>query len=130
LIKAPGKLNFVIADDDRMTRNVLRMLLHEGYHHVAGEAGDGEKALELCIAHQPDIAFIDIDMPKLDGHQATQKIREQCKNTQVIVVSSLATVSHVQQALQAGANGFVVKPFNSNKVNEAIRQCLKKLKIA
>lgn len=128
MINTPAKLNFVIADDDRMTRNVLRMLLRESYHHVAGEAGDGEKALELCIEHQPDIAFIDIDMPKLDGHQATQKIREQCRNTQVIVVSALATVSHVQQALQAGANGFLVKPFNSNKVNEAIQQCMKKLK--
>ncbi len=129
MIKAPSKLNFVIADDDRMTRNALRMLLHDAYHHVASEAADGEKAIELCIAHQPDIAFIDIDMPKLDGHQATQKIRELCKNTQVIVVSSLATASHVQQALQSGASGFVVKPFNSNKVNDAIQQCLKKLKV-
>jgi YesN/AraC family two-component response regulator len=130
LIKAPDKLNFVIADDDRLTRNVLRMLLNEGYHRIVGEAGDGEKALELCIEHQPDIAFIDIDMPKLDGHQATQKIRESCKNTQVIVVSSLATASNVQQALQAGASGFVVKPFNSNKINESIQQCVKKLKAA
>jgi YesN/AraC family two-component response regulator len=125
-----GKLKFVIADDDRMTRNVLRMLLHEGYHHIDGEACDGEKALELCIAHQPDIAFIDIDMPKLDGHEATKKIRENCKNTQVIVVSSLSTASNVQQAFQAGASAFVVKPFNSNKVNEAIQHCVKKLNIA
>lgn len=130
MIKAPAKLNFVIADDDRLTRNVLRMLLHENYYHVIAEAGDGEKAVELCQTHQPDIAFIDIDMPKMDGHNATQKIRETCTNTQIIMISSLATVSHVQQALQSGASGFVVKPFNSNKVNEAIQQCIKKLKIA
>jgi len=126
LIPAPGKLNFVIADDDRMTRNVLRMLLRDNYHQVVGEAGDGEKAIELCIAHQPDIAFIDIDMPKLDGHHATQTIRESCKNTRVIMISSMATVSRVQQSLQSGASGFVVKPFNSNKVTEAIEQCMKK----
>ena len=130
MIKVPGKFNFVIADDDRMTRNVLRMFLHEAYHRIVGEACDGEKALDLCIAHQPDIAFIDIDMPKLDGHQATKKVRESCENTQVIVVSSLATASNVQLALQAGASAFVVKPFNSNKINEAIEQCVKKLKVA
>ena len=69
-------------------------------------------------------------MPKLDGHQATKKIRESCENTQVIVVSSLATASNVQLALQAGASAFVVKPFNSNKINEAIEQCIKKVKVA
>lgn len=118
-------VNILIADDDRMTRTALRLLLSEQWCNVVGEAVDGEKALEMCIALQPDIAFIDINMPKMDGHQAAQSIRSNCPNTGVIMISTLPTLSNVQQAMQAGANAFVVKPFNTVKVIEAIEQCLR-----
>ncbi|HWT71825.1 MAG TPA: response regulator [Oxalicibacterium sp.] len=121
------RLNFVIADDDRMTRSVLRMLLTEGQHRVVGEAADGEKAIHLCQQHQPDIAFLDIDMPHVDGHAAARAIRDSCRQTHIVMVSSLATLPNVQQALQAGACGFVVKPFNSAKVNEVVQQCQRKI---
>lgn len=120
-------INIFIADDDRMTRTALRLLLSEQWCNVIGEAVDGEKALEMCMALQPDIAFIDINMPKMNGHQAAQNIRSHCPKTSVIMISTLPTLSNVQQAMQAGANGFVVKPFNTIKVIEAIEQCLKTL---
>lgn len=103
------------------------MLLNENHYRVSGKAADGEKAVELCAVHQPDIAFVDIDMPRLDGHRAAQKIREACPATQVVMVSSLATRNHVQQAMESGASGFVVKPFTSKKVNQAIEQCIRKM---
>ena len=118
---------FVIADDDRMTRSLLRMLLQEKQYRVLAEAGDGEKAIELCMQHKPDIIFIDIDMPQLDGHQATRKIREHGLQTQIITISALATLQNVQQAMEAGASSFVVKPFNSKKVHDAVQQCMKKI---
>jgi YesN/AraC family two-component response regulator len=127
LIKVPPGLTFVIADDDRMTRSVLRMLLHENHYRILGEAADGEKAIELCMLHNPDIAFIDIDMPRMDGHEAAQKIHDSCKKTQIVMVSSLATAVNVQKALEAGACAFVVKPFNSAKVNDVIQKCLQKI---
>lgn len=127
MIKAPPRLTFVIADDDRLTRSVLRMLLHENHYRVLGEAADGVKAVELCQLHHPDIAFIDIDMPLMNGHQAAEQIRESCSNTQIVMVSSLATAPHVQQAMQTGACAFVVKPFNSAKVNNVIQQCMQKI---
>jgi DNA-binding NarL/FixJ family response regulator len=119
------KATIVIADDDRLTRSVLRLMLQENYFSVLGEAADGDKAVELCISLKPDIAFIDIDMPKMNGHQATQQIRLDAPAIKVIMISSLATVSNVQMALQAGASGFVVKPFNAIKVIEAIDNSMK-----
>ncbi|HTH45217.1 MAG TPA: response regulator [Oxalicibacterium sp.] len=126
----PSRLSFVIADDDRMTRNVLRMLLNENQHRIVGEAADGEKAIELCRQHQPDIAFLDIDMPHVDGHAAARAIRESCLQTHIVMISSLATLPNVQQALEAGASGFVVKPFNSAKLDDVVQQCQRKIAAA
>lgn len=118
-------MNIVIADDDRLTRSVLRLMLQENRYSVLGEASDGEKAVEMCLNLKPHIAFIDIDMPKMNGHQAAQRILSDNPAIKVIMISSLATVNNVQLALQAGASGFVVKPFNAGKVIEAIDNCMK-----
>lgn len=126
MVKYGKNVNILIADDDRVTRSVLRLMLQEQLYTVIGEATDGEKAVEMCMSQKPDIAFIDIDMPKLNGHQAAQQIRLDNQNIKIIMISSLATASNVQQALQAGASGFVVKPFNAVKVIEAIGNCLKR----
>jgi CheY-like chemotaxis protein len=119
------ELNVIIADDDSTTRRVLRLLLREHGHHVVAEANDGEKAVELCDTHKPDIAFLDIDMPRMDGHQAAEKIRQNTPEVGMIMISNLPTLDNVQKALQAGASGFVVKPFNAIKVAEAIDNCRK-----
>lgn len=119
------KVNIVIADDDRLTRSVLRLMLLENACTVIGEATDGAKAIELCLALKPDIAFIDIDMPNRNGHEAAQQIRLDNPRTRVVMISAFATFDNVQQALQSGASGFVVKPFNAQKVIEALDHCLK-----
>ena len=119
------ELNILIADDDRTTRHVLRLLLREHGHQVVAEAHDGEKAVELCEVHKPDIAFLDIDMPRLDGHTAAERIRQVAPGIGMIMVTNLPTLDNVQKALQIGINGFVVKPFNAIKVVEAIDNCMK-----
>lgn len=118
-------LKIVIADDDSTTRHVLRLLLHENGHLVVAEAGDGEKAVELCETHKPDIAFLDINMPRLDGHQAAEKIRQRVPHAGMIMISAAPTLDNVQKTLQAGISGFVVKPFNAIKVVEAIEDCMR-----
>ncbi|WP_170942222.1 response regulator [Noviherbaspirillum denitrificans] len=120
-----NELNILIADDDRTTRHVLRLLLREHGHQVVAEASDGEKAVELCDAHKPDIAFLDIDMPRLDGHLAAERIRLNTPGVRMIMVTNLPTLDNVQKALQVGISGFVVKPFNAVKVVEAIDHCMK-----
>lgn len=115
-------LKIVIADDDRLTRSVLRLLLQESKHVVVAEAADGAKAVELCEQYHPHIAFLDIDMPRLSGHDAAVEIRKKCPKTRIIVVSALATLDNVKIAMGSGASGFVVKPFNAGKVMEAIER--------
>ena len=122
---ARKELNILIADDDRATRHVLRLLLREHGHQVVAEAQDGEKAVELCEVHQPDIAFLDINMPRMDGHSAAERIKQNTPGVSMIMITSLPTLDNVQKALQIGINGFVVKPFNAVKVVEAIDHCIK-----
>lgn len=122
---ARKELNILIADDDSTTRHVLRLLLREHGHQVVAEAHDGEKAVELCEVHKPDIAFLDINMPRMDGHAAAERIKQATPGVGMIMVTNLPTLDNVQKALQIGISGFVVKPFNATKVVEAIDNCLK-----
>ncbi|CAN5466895.1 response regulator [soil metagenome] len=120
-----NNLKFVIVDDDRLTRSVLRVMLQDNQCAVIGEAIDGEAGVETCRRLQPDIAFVDIEMPRLDGHQATRKILLECPQARVIMISAMATVRNMQLALMAGASGFVAKPLDAMKVIGAIDHCLK-----
>jgi DNA-binding NarL/FixJ family response regulator len=119
------ELNIIIADDDAVTCRALRMLLNEHGHRVVGEAHDGEKAVELCATHLPDLAFLDINMPRLDGFEAATRIRETVPKVGLIMVTAVPTLDNVQRALQVGIGGFVVKPFNAVKVVDAIDKCMK-----
>jgi len=118
-------VRIVIADDDRVTRSVLRLILQEHDCTVIGEATDGERAIESCLALRPDIAFVDIDMPKINGHDVVQRVRGSQPGIRVVMISSLATLDNVQTAMRSGASGFVVKPFNAVKVIEAVRNCMR-----
>lgn len=123
--KTGKELNIVIADDDTVTCRALRLLLNEHGHRVVGEAHDGEKAVELCAAHLPDLAFLDINMPKLGGFEAAVRIREATPKVGLVMVTAVPTLDNVQRALKTGVGGFVVKPFNAVKVVDAIDKCLK-----
>ena len=120
-----AKLNVVIADDDGVTRSVLRLLLTENFHAVVGEASDGMRAIEICAQLKPDIAFLDIDMPRKSGHEAAVEILRDNPKVRVVMVSGLATMENVQNAMNSGASGFVVKPFNAQKIIEVIARVRK-----
>lgn len=119
-------IHVVIADDDATTRSALRLLLQEHACIVVGEASDGARALELCSTLKPHLAFLDIDMPKLNGNQVAQELSQLNPATGIVIVSALSTVDNVQQARLAGASAFIVKPFTRAKLVEAIDKCLKK----
>ncbi len=94
-------------------------------YQVIGEASDGEMAVDLCKNLKPDIAFIDIQMPKLDGHEAVQHIRLLNPDIGIVMISALSSLDNVRKAMEAGAGGFVVKPFSAAKLITAINNCLK-----
>lgn len=114
----------LIADDQGVIRSLLRLILREEGFEVIGEAADGEEAIRQVEALRPDIVCLDINMPRLDGIGTLKRLRESGNTTRVIMISSSATGDNVKQALAAGANGFIVKPFNADQVTAAIRRCV------
>ena len=113
-----------IADDDMMMRSLLRLMLREGGYDVVGEAAAGDRVVEDCAQARPEVLLLDINMPGADGLQVLEKIRAAQPAVRVIMISADATLERVTQALEKGASGFIVKPFNAAKVLDDIAVAL------
>jgi two-component system chemotaxis response regulator CheY len=122
-IKKPSVL---IADDDSMLREMLKLILHSEGYKVVGEASNGIDAVMQCVKLKPDLVLLDINMPKMDGLQALVEIHKATPQARVIMVSALVTMDRVSEAIQNGAIGFVVKPLNPATVLDQIKMCLRK----
>ena len=105
----PGK-RILIVDDHKMMRDALRSLLEErlGYECVA-EANDGYEAVKKAKQFQPDIVIMDITLPNFNGIEATRLIKSEQSDIKVVVLSMHARRNYVQQALEAGASGYLYK---------------------
>lgn len=114
----------LVADDDGITRQLLRTLLRQSYIEVVGEAANGLEALELCSKLQPDVLILDINMPKMNGFEALKSIRSTHPDVSVIIMSSDATLSNVEEARTYGIDKFIVKPFSPAQVLNAITSCV------
>jgi two-component system, NarL family, response regulator NreC len=103
-------LRIVLADDHTLFRQGLRRVLEEqaGWHVVA-EAGDGAEAVRLAIEHEPHLFILGIAMPRLNGVEATRQIARRLRDVRVLIVSMYSDDVYITQALQAGAQGFVLK---------------------
>jgi NarL family two-component system response regulator LiaR len=112
----------MIVDDHTVVRGGLRffLLAFEEIELVA-EACSGEEALDLCAQHRPDVVLMDMVMPGMSGAEATRAIREGHPQTQVIALTSFPEGDLVQQALQAGAIGYLLKDTPIDELAEAIR---------
>ena len=113
-----------LADDHAVVRAGLRLVLEgdgDGDIEVVGESGDGRSAVREVSRLLPDVAVLDVCMPEISGIDATRRIRELCPDTQVVILSMVATSEHVYQALSAGALGYVVKDSSAEEVVQAIR---------
>jgi len=115
----------LIVDDDTMSRRILRGILLEDYE-IVGEATNGKKGIELALELKPDIVCLDNVMPEMSGLDVLLAIREQLPQTLILMVTGSADRETVQAALQGGADGFVIKPFNSGRVLTALEQALAK----
>src|SRR5687767_15068168 len=120
-----NKAKILIVDDNRIIREVLRGLIrHDEQLHVVGVAANGESALEMIAQLKPDLVCCDILMPGIDGIAVLRAIHAAHNGTRVIVVSGESRPDIVARALKAGASGFVVKPFNAEKVLRSIHAAL------
>lgn len=121
-----NKPRVFIADDDMMIRSLLRLILREDGYNVVGEAATGEGIVDDCKHAHPEVLLLDINMPGADGLQVLEKIRMAQPEVKVIMISADATLERVTEALQKGASGFIVKPFNAAKVLDDISNALRK----
>ena len=111
----------MLADDHAVVRDGLRALLEVGDLQVVAVAGNGREAVAEALRLRPDIVIMDIAMPELDGVEATRRIVEKCPETRVLILSMYLSAEHIYRALQAGAQGYVLKESAGEEVVEAIR---------
>ena len=116
------KTRIMLADDQQLVRAGFRALLKQiPAVEVVAEAADGREALVLFKKHRPDIVFIDIAMPKLNGLEAIARITRDFPNARVIVLSMYANQEYVMQAIQAGARGYLTKEDAVSELKAAIK---------
>ncbi|MFP4441035.1 MAG: response regulator [Chloroflexaceae bacterium] len=118
----PPPIRVIIVDDHAMTRIGLRFFL-TAYEdlELVGEAGTGEEALALCCQTRPDVVLMDMVMPGMDGAQTIRQIRRDHPQIRILVLTSFEQDDMVQQALQAGAIGYLLKNVSAQTLAEAIR---------
>jgi DNA-binding NarL/FixJ family response regulator len=112
----------LIADDHGIVRSGLRLLLERQKGvDVIGEASDGVEALEMAVRERPDLAILDVKMPKLTGLQATRDIKAQAPEVAVLILSMHDDERYLFEALKAGASGYVLKAQADQDLVDAVR---------
>ena len=103
-------LRILIVDDEAIIRMDLREMLNEMGHEVVGEAGDGEQAVSLARSLDPDLIFLDIKMPRMDGLEALRRMN--CETVRpVVILTAFSEPMVVEEAVELGAKAYLVKPF-------------------
>ncbi len=114
----------LICDDNAFMRMILKDILKKNGFVCAGEAADGKQALEMYEVNKPSAVLMDITMPVMDGIEALKRIMAMDKNANVIMCSAMGQQQMVIESLESGAKDFIVKPFQADRVVEAINKAL------
>lgn len=114
--------NILICDDAAFMRMMIKDILTKNGYNVAGEAENGMKAVEKFKEVSPDLVLMDITMPEMDGIQALKEIRKADAGAKVIMCSAMGQQAMVIESIQAGAKDFIVKPFQAERVLEAVKK--------
>ncbi|MVO99148.1 MULTISPECIES: response regulator [Paenibacillus] len=114
----------LIVDDAAFMRMMIRDILSKNGYEVVGEGNDGVQAVEKFKELRPDLVTMDITMPEMDGINALKEIKKIDPNAKVIMCSAMGQQAMVIDAIQAGAKDFIVKPFQADRVIEAIKKTL------
>ncbi len=113
-----------MVDDAKFMRVTLTNMLEKANHIVIGEAENGREAVELYRKLKPEIVTMDITMPEMTGLDAVKEIKKEFPDAKIVMCSSMGQQKMVMDAIEAGAKDYIVKPFNENRVNEAIDKVL------
>ena len=120
------RFRVLISDDSVFMRLVLKKLLTENGYEVVGEASDGKQAVQLFKALKPDLVTMDITMPVMDGIEAVKRIHEEDPLARIIMVTAIGQRDVIGEAINAGASGFIIKPFEGGEVLRTIVKILGK----
>ena len=112
----------MICDDAAFMRMMIKDILTKNGYEIAAEAENGQKAVEKYPEEKPDLVLMDITMPEMDGIQALKKIKEMDPAAKVIMCSAMGQQAMVIEAIQSGAKDFIVKPFQAERVLEAVKK--------
>lgn len=116
--------NILICDDAAFMRMMIKDILTKNGYNVVGEAENGAKAVEKYNELKPDLVLMDITMPEMDGIQALKKIKEGDAAATVIMCSAMGQQAMVIESIQSGAKDFIVKPFQADRVLEAVKKVI------
>jgi DNA-binding NarL/FixJ family response regulator len=120
--KSKTKIRILLADDHHIVRAGVRQLLESASDlQVIAEAGDGEEAQALIQQHKPDVAVLDIQMPKASGIEVTRWVRSHIPEVGVLILTAYDDDPYVMAVLQAGANGYVLKTGQADELIQAVR---------
>ena len=124
-VASQGAARILIADDHALVREGLRTMLsgEEGLQVIA-EAHDGQQALEACRDLRPDLVLMDVRMPKMDGLEATRRIKSEMPHTSVVMVTMHENPDYLLEAVRAGAAGYVLKDASGERLLGAVRRTL------
>lgn len=114
----------LIADDAAFMRMMIKNILSEAGYEILGEAENGAVAVARYRELRPDLTTMDITMPEMDGIQALREIRAADPGARVVMCSAMGQQSMVIESIQAGAKDFIVKPFQPDRVLEAVQKAL------
>lgn len=116
-------IRLLLADDQALVRGALSALLAlEPDLEVVAEVGSGDQVVPAVLEHRPDVALLDVEMPGLDGIEATAQVRSAAPDTRVLIVTTFGRPGYLRRALQAGASGFVVKDTPAGELADAVRR--------
>ena len=116
--------NILICDDAAFMRMMIKDILTKNGYNVAGEAENGLRAVEKYKEVKPDLVLMDITMPEMDGICALKEIKKIDSSATVIMCSAMGQQAMVIESIQAGAKDFIVKPFQAERVIEAVKKVM------
>ncbi len=114
----------LISDDAAFMRMMIKDILTKNGYEVAGEAENGKVAVEKYEETKPDLVLMDITMPEMDGIQALKTIKAAHPDACVVMCSAMGQQAMVIEAIQSGAKDFIVKPFQADRVLEAVKKAV------
>lgn len=114
----------LIVDDASFMRMMIKDILTKNGFEVVGEAENGITAVEKYKELNPELVIMDITMPEMDGIQAVKEIKNIDKDAKIVMCSAMGQQAMVIEAIQAGAKDFIVKPFQADRVIEAVKKVL------